>query len=107
MKDLHWLGGSWDTFRGWDRDVQRAAGYQLHLLQAGMDPSDWKPMQGIGPGVREVRIHVNGEYRIIYLAKFEDSVFILHAFRKKSQKTPTKDIAIAKARLKDVLSTRK
>ena len=64
-------------------------------------------MQSVGAGVREVRIHVEGEHRIIYLAKFEEGVYVLHAFPKKTQKTPRKDIEIAKARFQEVMQARK
>ncbi len=64
-------------------------------------------MQSVGASVREVRIHVEGEHRIIYLAKFEEGVYVLHAFPKKTQKTPRKDIEIAKARFQEVMQARK
>ena len=70
------------------------------------DPDDWKPMQSIGANVREIRVHATGEHRIIYLAKFEEGVYILHAFRKKTQKTAKKDVDIAKARFCDVIQHR-
>lgn len=63
-------------------------------------------MSSIGVGVREIRIHVEGEHRIIYLAKFDEAVYVLHAFQKKTQKTAKKDIDIAKARLRDVIQNR-
>lgn len=63
-------------------------------------------MSSISTGVREVRIHVDGEYRIIYLAKFEEGVYILHVFHKKAQKTSKKDLDIARARLREVIQNR-
>ncbi len=85
---------------------QYTAGFQLHLIQQGHDPDDWKPMQSIGANVREIRIHVAGEHRIIYLAKFEEGVYILHAFRKKTQQTAKKDLDIARARFREVIQHR-
>ena len=67
-----------------------------------MDPSDWKPMNNVGRGVREIRIHHEGQYRVIYVAKFDDAVYVLHAFRKKTQKTRKQDIEIARRRLKEI-----
>ena len=59
-------------------------------------------MSTIGPGVREIRIHVEGEFRVIYIAKFEEAIYVLHAFQKKTQKTSKKDIDIAKTRLREL-----
>lgn len=63
-------------------------------------------MPSIGAGVREVRIHVDGEYRIIYLAKFHEGIYILHAFRKKSRKTSKTDLDLAKSRFREVIQHR-
>lgn len=58
-------------------------------------------MKTIGPGVREIRIReMSGAYRVIYLATLRDAVLVLHAFQKKSQATPTKDIDLAATRLR-------
>ena len=106
MKQLLWIGSSYKTVCAWSKGVKQAAGYQLHLIQQGMEPDDWKPMQSVGAGVREVRIHVEGEHRIVYVAKFDEGVYILHTFAKKTQKTPKKDIEIAKARFQEVMQAR-
>ena len=106
MKQLLWIGNSYKTVCAWNTGAKQAAGYQLHLIQQGMDPDDWKPMQSVGAGVREVRIHVEGERRIVYVAKFDEGVYILHAFAKKTRKTPKKYIEIAKARLQEVMQAR-
>ena len=87
--------------------ARREAGYQLDRVQRGLEPADWKPMKTIGPGVAEIRIHEHGEYRVIYVAKFEEAVYVLHAFQKKSQKTTQRDIELAKKRYKTIISTRK
>ena len=67
-------------------------------LQAGFEPIDWKPMQSIGKGVREIRIHARNEYRVIYVAKIKNTIHILHSFEKKTQKTSKLDIDLAKNR---------
>ena len=59
-------------------------------------------MTTVGRGVREIRIHYEGQYRVIYVAKIDDAVYVLHAFRKKTQKTRKQDIAIARRRLKEI-----
>ena len=82
------------------REQKREAGYQLSQVQLGLEPSDWKPMSTIGPDVREIQIHDDGEFRVIYITKLHETVYVLHAFQKKTQKTPRKDIELAKARLK-------
>ena len=71
-------------------------------VQLGHDPDDWKPMKTIGPGVREIRVReASGAFRIIYLATLAESVLVLHAFQKKAQATPKKDIELATRRLRD------
>ena len=106
MKKIHWLGTSYTDLCGFPEAVLKQAGFQLHLVQSGFDPTDWKPMSSIGSGVCEIRLHKEGEHRIIYLAKHEESVYVLHAFQKKTQKTPKRDIDLAKKRFKDVLTLR-
>jgi len=80
----------------------------LGKVQAGLDPTDWKPFDDVGAGVREIRIRdKNGIYRVIYVAKFEEAIYVLHCFRKKTQVTSKQDKAIAAARYRAVLSSRK
>ena len=107
MKDLLWMGSSFTDLCKFTVAVRKKAGYQLHLIQIGDDPDDWKPMATIGSGVREIRIHENGEYRIIYLAKYPEGIYILHAFLKKTEKTPLKAIEIAKTRFSQIETLRK
>ena len=80
------------------------AGYELDRVQRGFEPSNWKPMKSIGLGVKEIRISANdGVYRIIYVAKFSDAVYVLSAFQKKQQKTPKEQLAIAKKHYGEIL----
>ena len=65
-------------------------------------PSDFKPLLGVGPGAYEIRIRVLGEWRVVYVAKFAKSVYVLHAFQKKTQKTRKEDIDIARRRYQDI-----
>ena len=71
-------------------------------VQVGSEPADWKPMNDIGSGVKEIRTHEGNEYRTIYIAKFNEAIYVLHSFIKKTRKTSLKDIRIAKERLKEV-----
>jgi len=101
-KDICFLGSSKDDIVSFPHDARRESGYQLGLLQAGEEPDDWKPFPSIGAGVKEIRIHKDNEYRIIYVTKFEECIYILHAFVKKQQKTRKSDINLAKQRYKDI-----
>jgi phage-related protein len=102
MKPLKFVGSSLDDLRNFPEEARRAAGFELRAVQSGFEPSDWKPMQTIGPGVNEIRIHVLGEWRVIYVAKFRDVVYVLHAFQKKSRKTSRHDIDLARERYRRI-----
>jgi len=98
MKLLHFVGSSLDDLRNFPDEARRAAGFELRAVQNGLEPSNWKPMQIIGSGVNEIRIRVLGEFRIIYIAKFHNTVYVLHAFKKKTRKTSQHDIDLARER---------
>lgn len=102
MKPLKFIGSTLDDLRNFPDEARRAAGFDLYSVQCGLEPSDWKPMPSIGHGVREIRIHVLGEWRIIYVAKFEDAVYVLHSFQKKSRKTSQQDVELARKRYKQI-----
>lgn len=102
MKDLEFVGTSQDDLRCFPDDARRDAGFQLSAVQMGLAPADWKPMKGIGAGVSEIRIHRQGEWRVVYVATFRAAVYVLHAFGKKTQKTRQTDIALARERYKEV-----
>jgi len=100
--DVFWVGSSLEDIREFPKDARCDAGHQLHLAQMGLEPDDWKPMPSVGQGVSEIRVHDNGEYRVIYIAKFAEGIYVLHAFGKKTRKTSQSDIDLAKARLSEV-----
>ena len=102
MKPLIFLGSSLDDLCNFPDEARKAAGFELRFVQGGVEPSDWKPMANIGRGVKEIRIHVLGEWRIVYVAKFEDAVYVLHSFQKKTQKTNQRDIELARKRFKQI-----
>ncbi|MEW6184627.1 MAG: type II toxin-antitoxin system RelE/ParE family toxin [Thermodesulfobacteriota bacterium] len=102
MKPLIFLGTSLDDLRNFPNEARRAAGFELNAVQNGLDPSDWKPMPMIGSGVKEIRIHVLGEWRIFFIAKLQYAVYVLHAFHKKTRKTSRHDIDLARERFKQV-----
>ncbi len=98
-KPIYWVGTSYKDLLTFPPEVKQVAGYQLHLIQNGFEPENWKPFQTIGAGVKEIRITEDGNaYRIMYIAKFSERIYVLHSFKKKTQKTSSKDINIAKTR---------
>ena len=106
LKPLRWVGNARAVVRAFPPNARRDAGYQLYRVQAGHQPSDWKPMTRVGAGVREIRIHADGEYRVLYLATRPEAVYVLHAFAKKRQGTPKLDVDLARARLKELIRRR-
>ncbi len=103
-KPIEFHGSSLEDLRAFPRETRREAGLQLDRVQRGLDPDDWKPMKTIGAGVREIRIKdLSGAFRVIYLAKLEDAVHVLHCFQKKSEKTSPLDLKLAKERYKGVM----
>ena len=101
------MGSSLEVVRGFPEIARQQVGYQLYRVQTGFDPSDWKPMTSIGANVREIRIHVRDEYRVIYIATFEEAVYVLHAFQKKARKTTKRDLSLATSRLTEVVKKRR
>lgn len=98
-KPLVWVGRSLNDLREFPEEARREAGHALDLVQLGLDPPDWKRMKTVGPGVFEIRIHAGGEFRIFYISKLEDAIYVLHAFQKKSRKTPNPEIDRGKRNL--------
>lgn len=108
MKSVYFVGSSRDDLRELPEDARETAGYQLFKVQQGKEPDDWKPMSMVGTGVREIRVwEESGTYRILYLARFEEALYVLHVFEKRSQKTPQRDIQLAKERYADLVKWRK
>jgi phage-related protein len=107
MKPIEWLGNTIKLIRSYPPEIRQEIGYNLDKIQRGIEPSDWKPMRGIAPGVKEIRIHDNKEYRVIYVAQFEEAIYVLHAFIKKTEKTAKLDLELAKKRYTDLLAKRK
>lgn len=104
LRPLTFLGSSLSDLRAFPENARRDAGYQLDMVQNNREPSDWKPMPTIGRGVREIRIRdAAGAFRVIYLAKFSDAVYVLHCFQKKTEKTSAPDISTASRRYRELL----
>ena len=108
VKPVEFRDSALDDLCRFPTTVRRAAGYQLDLVQNSREPHDWKPMHSIGQGVREIRVKKKeGAFRVIYLAKFNDAIYVLHCFQKKTQKTSRTDLDLAKRRYKDLIKERK
>jgi len=104
LTPVEFRGSALDDLRAFPISARRQAGYQLNLVQRGREPDDWKPMPAIGRGVREIRIRdLAGAFRIIYVAKFADAVFVLHCFQKKTQKTSKTDLDLAWKRHRELM----
>jgi phage-related protein len=105
-KHLNWLGDSLDQVKTFSYEAKRSAGHQLGLVQSGLDPEDWKSIETVGSGVKEIRIRFEKSYRVLYVAKFSEAVYVLHAFVKKTQKTSKKDIDLGADRYKALIKSR-
>jgi phage-related protein len=106
-KPLRWVGSSLEDLRDFPEVARREAGYQLRRLQQGLLPTDWKPMTTVGAGVAEIRIHTGVEHRVFYVAKFDEAIYVLHAFEKRTRQTRQADLELASKRLADVARARK
>lgn len=104
IKELRFRGGSLDDLRKFPAPALREAGYQMDKVQNGKESTDWMPMDTVGAGVKEIRIQDEaGIFRVIYLAKLADAIYVLHCFQKKTQQTSEKDIKLARKRFKDLM----
>lgn len=103
-KAVEFRGSSLDDLRAFPAAARREAGHQIDLLQNGGDPDDWKAMATtVGPGAKEIRIRDGtGAFRVIYVAKFDDAIYVLHCFQKKTEQTSKPDIDLAKKRYRDL-----
>lgn len=102
------VGSSLDDLRDFPRGARRETGFQLDKVQRGEEADDWKPMPAVGAGVHEIRVRDDGGvFRMMYVAKFPEAVYVLHAFQKKTRATSRKDLALAKDRYQEILTRRK
>lgn len=107
MKPIKWLGDTHKAVKEYPVNVRQEIGYNLDKVQRGLEPFDWKSMNSVGQGVKEIRIHEKNEYRILYVAKFQEAVYVLHSFVKKTQQTAQKDIDLGKQRYSEMLNMRR
>lgn len=103
MKPVRFLGDSRKVMREFPDDARRDAGRQLARVQKGKPADDFKPMPSIGKGVEEIQIwEASGTYRIVYTARLADTVFVLHAFQKKTEATSPRDLEVARKRFRQL-----
>ncbi len=107
LKEVEFCGDSLSALKRFPELARREVGHQLDVIQRGKEPDDWKPMNSVAPGVREIRIRdEQGIFRVLYVTKFDDLIYVLHCFQKKTEKTSAADIELAKHRYKEILRER-
>jgi phage-related protein len=103
LAQIAWEGDSREVLKGFPEGVRQNFGFELWQLQLGERPTDYRPLTSIGPGVFELPDQdERAWYRVVYLSRIEDMIYVLHCFEKKSRETPRKDVEKAKQRLKAV-----
>ncbi len=103
-KPVEFRGSALADLRSFPQAARREAGYQLDRVQRGREPDDWKPINSVGRGVKEIRIRdASGAFRVLYVAKFAEAIYVLHCFQKKTQKTRKADLDLAGQRYRDLL----
>jgi phage-related protein len=103
-KPVEFRGSSLEDLRRFPLTARREGGHQLDQLQNGREPDDWKPMNTVGQGVKEIRIRDEaGAFRVLYVAKFADAIYVLHCFQKKTGKTSKTDVELAAKRYRELL----
>lgn len=102
-KNIEFLGDSLDVIKGFPEPAKQRTGFELSQLQFGDMPTDFKPMKSVGAGAYEIRVSASGQaFRTVYVAKFEEAIYVLHAFEKKTQRTPQKDVETARSRYRSI-----
>lgn len=95
-KPVTFCGSALADLQNFPDTARKEAGRQIRLVQSGHDPDDWKPINPVGPGAREIRIRDRcGVFRVIYVATIRDAVYVLHCFQKKTEKTAFTDLSLA------------
>ena len=105
-KPIFWIGSARGDLRAFPEEARYKAGVQLRAVQRREDPIDFKPMSTVGKGTFEIRVRTGDAYRIFYVARFREAVYVLHAFQKKTQKTSKQDIQLGQQRYKEMLRYR-
>jgi phage-related protein len=107
VKPIFWAGASLADLRDFPVEARVDASYARYLVQLGLEPPDWRPMPTVGAGASEIRVHADNEYRVIYIAKFPEGIYVLHAFAKYTRQTRQADIECAGTRLSEIVEWRR
>lgn len=105
-KPVIWSGSAQEDLRAFPARARQRAGHDLDLVQQGIEPTDFKPMPAVGAGAYELRIRAEGAYRVFYVAKFAEAIYVLHAFQKKTQRTGRLDISVRAKRYRELIKQR-
>ena len=98
--ELHFEGDSLEVLSDFPDDIKRSLGFSLRQLQIGREPTS-RSMSSIGAGVYELKeADERAWYRVVYLSRIENTIYVLHSFEKESRNTDRRDIEIARQRLK-------
>jgi phage-related protein len=107
-KDIVWMGSLYDDLLEFPKETLKSVGGSLRKVQSWLDPDDWKPFEIIGAGAKEIRVRAQkNQYRVLYIAKFEDGIYVLHCFVKKTEKTSKHDVELGKERYKAMVKWRR
>lgn len=106
LKPITWLGDSRSRLHEADKVTRQRAGQELQFLQRGKLPKDFRAMPDIGAGAMEIRVHGDNEYRVFYVARFEETVYVLHVFEKKTRKTRKGDLDLGRRRYRTMTEMR-
>lgn len=107
MKEVIWIGTTQRRLCRFEEPAKRSLAKQIWRLQNGEKPEDWRPMSTIGIGANEIRIHYPGAYRVIYVASYPEGIYLIHAFQKKTKKTPSLEIDLARKNYSRMRNQRK
>jgi len=106
-KPAIWLGSSLADVRAFPAEARQGLGYQLYRVQRGLEADDWKALPSVGSGVYEIRVRIGGAFRLLYVAKYAEGIYVLHAFAKKSQRAPQAELEVARRRLGALVASRR
>src|SRR5260370_33552038 len=100
---IAWEGDSKEVIRSFPDEAKYNLGFGLRLLQQGQQPTDYRSMSSIGPGVFELRDQDERAcYRIIFLSRIRGVIHVPHCFEKRSRESPTEEVNTASQRLRAV-----
>ncbi|MDB4951946.1 MAG: phage-related protein [Gemmatimonadetes bacterium] len=111
-KPIFWVGSAKQDLIAFPTAAVRAAGHNLSLVQNGLMPGDFKPMENVGPGTYEIRIRTDEgagqvQHRVFFVAKFAEGVDVLLAFRKPTQQTSRHDVEVGRQRCREPVAHRR